>query len=346
MPNASASDPENAGRRIEEAVAPLRRRYGGLRTCLVTRAPRTPIVEATYDSLRAGFVRMGLAVDEVAFADPSDLVGPDALRRLRAADVVVKVLHGADNRSGLVQAFLRALGLRVAGHRAHTDVLSQRKSLVKELMATHGVPTLPFAVVRRGEPAAPGFDAGLDGWGEGYVLKPDDANASEGLAYVPDAAALRAAVEEGFGPHLVEPYVRGRVLTVGVLTVEGQPYPVPPIEYVLRDDQLLMDESWKRDPVRLLPDGLDPGTARAVMAYAVTLHEAVEARGVSRSDFVVGDGRVHALEINTNIGLSERHDIGVAFRENGLAYEDLLWAHVASAFAPEGQPSEAPARPA
>ena len=55
-------------------------------------------------------------------------------------------------------------------------------------------------------------------------------------------------------------------------------------------------------------------------------------RGLSRTDVIVThDGQHVTLEINTNVGLANCHDIAFAFQANGFDYPALLRAYLASA---------------
>jgi D-alanine-D-alanine ligase len=334
MSKASRSEVDSPRGAMSAALAEAELSLAGAHVALVSPADASAIVSAERQSFLEHLPRMGLRVSDLRYRHPHDLYRDDVVTVLRDADLIAKLVHGPENRTGLAQAVFRTLGVRCAGHRTHTDVLSQRKSLVKRLMAGRRVPTLPYALVRSGNLAAAEFNT-LRTYpaAAGYVLKPDDGNASEGLQYLPDLETVSAALltaPDGF--YLVEPYTRGKVLTVGVATLGGEALPLEPMEYLLADDEPVMDQSWKRQPSRALATGIKPETRDAVMGFAVELHRAVEARGLSRSDFIVTrDSNIFALEINTNVGLSERHDLAASFRENGFDYRALLWAHLGSA---------------
>jgi D-alanine-D-alanine ligase len=337
MPKASRSDLDSPRQVMSAALADAEMSLAGSHVALVSPTDAPAIVSTERQSFLANLPKMGLQVSDLRYWHPHDLYRDDIGTVLRDVDLVAKLVHGPENRAGLVQAVFRTLGIRCAGHHTHTDVLSQRKSLVKRLMAGRRVPTLPYALVRSGSPAAAEFETlGAESCAAGYVLKPDDGNASEGLRYLPhlqDVATALLTAPDGF--YLVEPYTRGKVLTVGVATLRSQALPLEPMEYLLADDNLVMDQSWKREPRRALATGIEPETRDSVMRFAVELHRAVEARGLSRSDFIVTqDGNIFALEINTNIGLSEQHDLATLFRENGFDYRALLWAHLGSALNP------------
>ena len=168
------------------------------------------------------------------------------------------------------------------------------------------------------------------------MVKPDDGNASEGITWAACAADAARVVRSGHGPLLVEPYAPGRIITVGSVTLLDRVYTLAPLEYLL-DDRPIMDKSWKKDPQRA-PAGLEPVAEAQVRGHAATVHRAVAAKGLSRTDFILGGGgEIAALEINTNVGLGPSHDLAQAFAATGLTYDDLVICQAAGALPLPGQ---------
>lgn len=301
------------------------------RSVLLVRNEGAALATATARDFMATFPSMGVSADEVSYRDVSELIAGEILDRMRQASFVVKVVHGPENRSGILQAMLAAFGIPVTGHPSTVDVLSQRKSVVKELMVRIGVPTAPYVIARKNE-QIPSLERIAGGASEMFVVKPDDGNASEGLFVVSGVDELRRAFGDARRTVIAEPYLQGRAFTVGVVTIDRRPIPLHPIEYVLAKGQLVMDDAWKEAPRRRRATKVDQTVLDEMIDHAVRLHVAVGATALSRSDFIVRRGGVVALEINTNIGLSAHHDMATVFAENGLGYQDLVWTVLASAF--------------
>lgn len=332
-----SSDPATASTAaLHEAVTATHQRLAGAAVCLLARTGTTPIEAAELIGFRDTLIQCGTIVTQVHFDDVHELYLPPAVTMLTGADMVVKFTHGPFNRTGLLPAVLDSLKVRRAGHPSSTDLLSQRKSLVKQLMLSDAVPTLPYVLTtggtRIGDQLTP-----LEGSGTtGFVIKPDDGNASEGIRWAPTAAEAAHVIQAAHGPLLVEPHMPGRIVTVGAVTLLGRTYTLAPLEYLL-DDRPIMDAAWKKDPLRA-PAKLEPTAEAEVRGYAARVHRAVAADGMSRTDFILGaSGDVVALEINTNIGLGPRHDLAQAFAATGLTYADLVVCQTAGKLPGPGQ---------
>ncbi len=319
-----------------EAVAAARQHLAAAAVCLLARTDMTAIEAAEFDGFRDTLTRGGAELAFVHFDDVHELYLPPAVDLLTGADMVVKFTHGPFNRTGLLPAVLDSLGVCRAGHPASCDLLSQRKSLVKQLMLRDAVPTLPYLLTAGGTRIGGRLQPLQADGATAFVVKPDDGNASDGVQWVSCAAAAARVIHAAQGPLLVEPYLPGRIITVGAVTLLDRIYTLAPLEYLL-DDRPVMDAAWKKDP-RRAPAGLDPTLEAQIRGYAATVHRAIGANGLSRTDFILGAGGVAvALEINTNVGLGPRHDLAQAFAATGLTYDDLVVCQAAGKLPRPGQ---------
>jgi D-alanine-D-alanine ligase-like ATP-grasp enzyme len=315
---------------VRAASAGAAAKLEGARVAVVCGRTRLDRATRALESFRSWLPRMNLELLEIQFDHPSELLSADTCELLKSASVVVKLLHGEDNRCGEVQSILAALELSFTGNPLACDLLSQQKDTIKGLMRHLNVPTLPHWTFYDSVSAEVAFGAYRKLYAEvPFVVKPTNTNASEGLFVGTSMKDIVTAASVG-KRYLIEPYFEGRVFTVGVVSLDGVEYALPPLEYCL-NGAMVMDAQWKQSPVRRQARGLAMSVIQGLIAHSVTMHRGVRAC-ISRSDFIVDrDGYVVCLEINTNIGLSENHDLATCFSEAGLQYSDLLWAYLATA---------------
>src|ERR1700733_11080770 len=140
---------------------------------------------------------------------------------IRSADVVFLALHGGAGEDGRVQAMLDLAGLPYTGSNHIASAVAMDKDLSKKLFRSAGVPTADWLM-------APVLEHDIGetlGWP--VVVKPNKQGSTVGLSIVREAAAVADALELA-GRYddevMVERFVPGRELTVGIL--EGEPLPV------------------------------------------------------------------------------------------------------------------------
>jgi D-alanine-D-alanine ligase len=211
------------------------------------------------------------------------------------------------------------------------------KPLAKRVVRDSGLPTPPFAVVESPDQA------------DGVALepplfvKPAAEGSSKGVterSRVSDRGELRDACAELIRlfrqPVLVERYLPGREMTVGIVGNGDDARVVGVMEVVFKDgtDQdytaLNKAEYVQRTEYRLL-DG-EP-TARRAREVALGAYRALSCRDAARVDLRCdGDGEPCFLEVNPLPGLNPvTSDLPILSRMAGLSYPELLGSIVEAA---------------
>jgi D-alanine-D-alanine ligase len=128
--------------------------------------------------------------------------------------VVFLALHGGTGEDGTIQAMLDLANLPYTGSGHRSSAIAMDKDMTKRLFVAAYIPTPPWAM-------AP-VDPDVIGRGLGYplVVKPNQQGSTVGLSIVRDPTGLDAAIAlaSRYGSEvMLEPFIAGRELTVGVL---------------------------------------------------------------------------------------------------------------------------------
>jgi D-alanine-D-alanine ligase len=130
---------------------------------------------------------------------------------------------------------------------------------------------------------------------------------------------------------LIEPYVPGRELTVGVMSKLGEaarPLAVTEIAFSAE----LFDYTVKYSEghaTHILPAKIPGDVHSAAMRYAQLAHEVMGCTGVTRSDFRWDDSKpalegLYFLEINTQPGMTPLSLVPEQAGHLGISYGDLV----------------------
>jgi D-alanine-D-alanine ligase len=258
-------------------------------------------------------------------------------RRLRGrCDVAFLALHGDEGEDGTVQALLEAVGFPYTGSGPGACAISMDKVLTKRVMESLGIATPPWALV-----AAPGIAAGvprvevLGGTPVGglpVVVKPVSEGSSVGISIVrrPEEwgpALIRAADapgrNRGFRRQiLVESYVEGREITVGIVGERVLPVLeiIPRTGFYDFERKYTAGESQYEVPARIPPEASDIAQRDAWQLFA-----SLGCRGVARIDFRLDlSGRPSCMELNAIPGLTSTSLVPKAALEVGIDFAALL----------------------
>ncbi|MCD6416099.1 MAG: D-alanine--D-alanine ligase [Planctomycetes bacterium] len=251
-------------------------------------------------------------------------------------DVVFVALHGAWGEDGSVQKLLEKMALPYTGSGPKASRFGMNKLASKRLFIRHSVPTTDYLILPGSKNATAAAEQ-LELFGYPVICKPICSGSSLGVRIARSEEELPAALQaarEHSDAVLVERYVSGRELTVGIL--QGRALPVVEMR-VAREffDYRAKYEDAETDYIT--PVALLPTIYRKVHDAALRAYQALGCRHMARVDMIYGyDGRLAVLEVNTIPGLTPRSLLPMAAAEEGIELEDLCNRLVLAAFQ-EGQ---------
>jgi D-alanine-D-alanine ligase len=250
-------------------------------------------------------------IDRVSLAELKALPG----------DVIFPVLHGAFGEGGPLQDLMEQDGRAYVGCRPSAARWAMDKMATKLAAARAGIPTAE-ACIFNSKDEVPTVPVPL-------VLKPVHDGSSVGLHIVKEPAswpAARAAVAADIQSkpgraYLMERYIAGRELTVGLL--DGQPLPI--IHIAPADGPYDYEAKYTRGDTKYhLDPQLPPGVAEQVREHASAMGKAIGARHVSRVDFLLdSQAQLWLLEINTMPGFTATSLVPKAARHIGIEMPEL-----------------------
>lgn len=290
---------------------------------------------ATISELAGGLEGLGAEVERVG----SGRALAAALAAGRRWDLVFSIAEGLSGRSreAQVPALCELFDQPYAFSDPLTMAATLDKAVAKRLVRDHGVPTAPFAVLRRPEDVArvdipfPLFVKPIaEGTGKGC----------EAASRVGDRPSLRRAarrlIDRFDQPVIAEPFLPGREFTVGIVGNGALARVIGVAEVMVHgdDDRGIYSFANKelcesRVTYRLAEDAQAQDAAR----YALDAYRALECRDAARLDFRAAiDGTPQFLEANPIAGLHPSHsDLPIIATLAGHDYSWLLGEIVASA---------------
>jgi D-alanine-D-alanine ligase len=277
-------------------------------------------------SLSSG-IQVIAALREAGFdVDPVD-VGHDLGAVIAALtpkpDAVFNALHGRFGEDGAIQGVLDWLGIPYTHSGVRASAVAMDKQAAKALFIAAGLPVAPGRMVSIADLEA------ADPLPLPYVVKPVNEGSSVGVTVIRCGDNRRAEIARGwtFGPTaLVEEYIPGRELTVGVL--DDRALAVTEIRAVagtFYDYESKYADGGSR---HIIPAEVHPVAYAQAMDVAVAAHRALGCRGATRCDFRYDDtagepGRLVLLEINTQPGLTPTSLLPEQAAHCGIGFQRL-----------------------
>jgi D-alanine-D-alanine ligase len=297
-----------------------------------------PSAEAEVSRVSAGEVSNALtAADHRTTLLELDATTASALQELNP-DVVFPALHGPPGEDGTVQGFLELLGYPYIGSDVHGSAVAMDKSLAKAVFRRVGLPVTDDLVIEQGADAQRAEARIRDQFGDQVVIKPLCQGSAIGVTLVKHGDKLGPAIESALSYDcgvLVEPYLPGREITVGVLDLCGaEPEALPVIEIRTASNEWY--DYTNRYTVgkseHIIPAPLSEALNAELQAIALAAHASLGLRDLSRADYIVSDtGEIALLEVNTLPGMTPTSLFPDAALAHGMTFPMLADALVQSA---------------
>ncbi|MFD9687591.1 ATP-grasp domain-containing protein [Kitasatospora sp. NPDC001309] len=302
--------------------------YGGVSAEDRLYLSRSPVEQMSVTALSESLDTIGTAFRVL---DPCE---PGFVSELLGVDIVLSNLHGPFGEDGRLQGLLDWLRRPYCGNGVAASAIAADKILCKRYMKGLGVPTPPWQVWTGGSAVTCG--------GLPMMVKPTMGGSSVGMSLVRTTEELTAALEEATrtdpSPVLVEHYISGTPVTVGLLELPGGVLAFPPLATEVQqadfyDADTKLDADGRGGVSVTLAD-LPPSVLRTLTRHARTLWEGLGCQGGARVDFMVtADGEVFALEVNTTPGMSRDSNFAAGASMCGLTHEDVVRAMLHQALA-------------
>ncbi len=278
-------------------------------------------------SLRSGR-RLSSALREAGLHVEEWDVNATLISRLTSSrpDAVVVALHGGVGENGAVQSVLEMVRVPYVGADSRACRRAWDKPTAKDELARAGLSTpewitLPHATFRDFG-AHDVLDALVVRLGLPLILKPPQGGSALGLHVVREVAELPGAVVGclAYGDSvLAERLVEGVEVAITVLDEPDGPRALPAVE--INATSGLYDYAARYTAGLATfhtPARLDATAATAAADLALSAHQVLGLRDVSRTDAVITpDGVAHFLEVNVAPGLTETSLLPMAIESDG-----------------------------
>ncbi len=259
------------------------------------------VSDSTAESCIEALKRINIDVDTVSI-DSNNVHDLAEVIKSHNPDIIFNALHGGIGENGTIQGLFETLKIPYTHSGVLSSATAMDKFISKKIFKSSGLPVIDDLLLGREEqlhqiPFAPPF-----------VIKPNSGGSSVGIHFI----ELKEQIEEVGGivadqnrEYILEKYIPGRELTVAVLN--GRPLTVTDI---VTDDWYNYDAKYKNGgSEHIVPADIPQEIFDLCINYAVTAHNTLGCRGITRSDFrwneKKGKEGLYILELNTQPGMTK-----------------------------------------
>ena len=254
----------------------------------------------------------------------------DLVKQLTPApDAVFNALHGKWGEDGCVQGLLEILNIPYTHSGPLASALAMNKQKAKEVLKPMGVPCPEGQLVHIDD-----LRRGMQPFKPPYVVKPNDEGSSVGVHIVRqgDNKPPLGLDKWTYGPYaLVEKYIPGRELSVGVMGIRNQKAKALTVTEIKTNLDFYNYEAKYAagGSTHIIPAPIDQAVFDEALRIAAFAHEKLGCTGVTRSDFRYNDNEpgvsgLYYLETNTQPGMTPTSLVPEQAAHLGMTFGDLV----------------------
>ncbi|MFI5303382.1 MAG: D-alanine--D-alanine ligase [Nitrospiria bacterium] len=242
---------------------------------------------------------------------------------MESIEIVFNGLHGKGGEDGTIQGLLETLRIPYTGSGVLASALGMDKVASRKIFIFHRIPVPEFFLFNQTEKDKIRTDT--VSFQLPWVIKPCREGSSVGVSIVEKQEEIQPAMSEAFrfdSEILIEPYIRGRELQVGILDDSA----LGIIE--IRTKRKFYDYTAKYVPgmsEHIFPAPLPADLEVKLKSIGLAAHRALGCKGYSRADFLIDkNDNPYLLEVNTLPGMTETSLLPEIARGVGITFDRLI----------------------
>jgi len=247
-------------------------------------------------------------------------------------DCVMNFSYGlqGNSRQSHIPSILEMLGIDYLGSDPYVHALLLNKTHTKILVEKMGISVPKGKLIDKTQQ----LDE-IENW-PCYIAKPNEDMNSNDVYCVDNPDDLKKIVNkiiDKYGKCLVEEYIPGTDVTVGILGTQQAAQAFLPLEFLSIQNGVRSKKSKKNEiKCACPPVSLDDKLVAQLQEYSLRIHNELGCLDFSRVDYRVGDdGKVFFLEINSSPGLTVNSPFPKAALNSGFSsrkelFQSLLYS--------------------
>jgi D-alanine-D-alanine ligase len=240
-------------------------------------------------------------------------------------DVISNTIHGTPGEDGHLQAYWELLEIAYTGCGFYQSSLTFNKRDTLSVLSKFNIPKANSIYVSKGN-TIDGNEVAKE-LGLPFFVKPNQSGSSLGVSKVNSLEDFDKALTYAFTEDndiLIESYLKGREVSVGVIKYKGETKVMGITEILSENDFFDYEAKYLGKSEEVTPANLSKEIKNRVEETAIKVYEALGMSGFSRTDFIIMNDVPHFIEINTNPGLSPQSIFPQQAAYSNMSMSDLL----------------------
>jgi len=240
-------------------------------------------------------------------------------------DCVFNAIHGSPGEDGYMQGYFKLLNLPHTSCGMYQAAVTFNKRDCLSILKPYGILTAESYYLNLGDSV--NEEDIIAKVGLPCFVKANKAGSSFGITKVHKKKDLQQAIDHAFKEDdeiIIESFLDGTEVSVGVITYKGETKVLPITEIVSENDFFDYEAKYLGKSQEITPARLTKVQEDKVNTVAKKVYEILKMTGFSRSEYIFKNNEPHLLEMNTIPGLTNASILPQQAQVAGISMADLF----------------------
>ena len=247
-------------------------------------------------------------------------------------DCVFNAIHGAPGENGQILAYLNLINLKHTSAPFYQMSLTFNKRDTLSVLKTYGIKAATSINLNEGDVIQ--IDKIVAKVGLPCFIKPNKAGSSYGISKAHTREDILPAIAVAYKEDseiLIESFLEGTEVSVGVIQYKGKTKVLPITEIVSENDFFDYQAKYEGKSEEITPARISKQQEEKVVIAAKKVYEILKISGFSRAEFIFVNDEPYFLEINTVPGLTDESILPQQAKAAGISMAALFENAIESA---------------
>ncbi len=234
-------------------------------------------------------------------------------------DCIFNAIHGSPGEDGLMQAYFELLGLKHTSCDFYQAALTFNKRDLLSVLKPYGIKAAPSYYLNLGDDI--NENEIIEKVKLPCFVKANKSGSSYGITKVYEAKDLKSAIETAYKEDdeiIIEGFLEGPEVSVGVLKLKGETTVFPLTEIVSENDFFDYEAKYEGKSQEITPARINDTQLKNVTQASKKIYDVLKMTGFSRSEFIFIGDEPYLLEMNTTPGLTTESILPQQAKEAGI----------------------------
>ena len=246
-------------------------------------------------------------------------------------DAIYNIIHGSPGETGEFSSLLEKIGIPQTSCSSDICKLTFDKHEYVKFINSLNLKTAKQFFIKKGEEY--NVSDIVEKVGIPCFVKPNKSGSSFGISKVKNKDLLNDKINYAFQEGdevLVESFLDGKEVSVGVINIDGQRTILPITEIRSKNEFFDFDAKYNGESDEITPGEVKARELDDIHKMVNTIYDNINLTGITRSEIILVNGIPHLLETNTIPGFTEQSIVPQQIKAAGLSINKVIESQIKS----------------